>query len=161
MNTPTDMYEYFVQSNLIEGVTNLKEIPKSEQAWEYLQNVDILTKQNILDIHTLVMTDLMLDPRNIGSYRLCGVRVGNRLCPPSGLVDNLMDEWLSNMKYWQDIDPMYCHVEYERIHPFRDGNGRTGRLLLWWHEDKQGETPTLITYKERNKYYRLFDHSPI
>lgn len=37
-----------------------------------------------------------------------------------------------------------------------DGNGRTGRMLMWWQEIQQGKEPTLITFNNRREYYDWF-----
>ena len=149
--------DHIVQSNLIEGVEDLTEVLKSQKAWEYLLLVDTLHKQNVLDIHKLVMNGLL--QRHIGAYRPYNVRVGDRACPDYSEVPRLMDRWLGTMKFANSILPVPMHVEFERIHPFVDGNGRVGRLLMWWHEYKIGLPPTFITYEERWKYYSWFDRN--
>lgn len=148
--------EHIIQSNLIEGVTDRDELPKSVKAWEYLLLVDVLDKQNVLDIHRLVMTDLM-HPSDVGAYRRCGVSVGGRICPHFLQVPELMDKWISSMRFLDDLDTKIKHIQFEHIHPFCDGNGRIGRLLMWWHEYQLGRIPTLITYEERWDYYSWFE----
>ena len=46
------------------------------------------------------------------------------------------------------------HVRFERIHPFQDGNGRVGRLILFWQCLQNGIVPFIITDKLRLYYYR-------
>ena len=46
------------------------------------------------------------------------------------------------------------HVRFERIHPFQDGNGRVGRLLLFWQCLQNGIVPFIITEDLRLYYYR-------
>lgn len=48
------------------------------------------------------------------------------------------------------------HIEFERIHPFIDGNGRTGRLLLIYEMIYLGLLPIDIRYKEKSRYYSAF-----
>lgn len=152
-----DMYEHFVQSNLIEGVTDIEEIPKSEKAWEYLMLCNELTKQSILDVHRLIITGLL--EQNIGVYRPYNVQVRGRSCPFWFQVPELMDTWTTEMTKWLELDPKEMHVKFEHIHPFVDGNGRVGRMLLWWHEVKQGKEPTLVTYADRFSYYDWFEQN--
>lgn len=45
------------------------------------------------------------------------------------------------------------HIEFERIHPFTDGNGRTGHLLLTYELISRGLLPIDILYEERSRYY--------
>ena len=46
------------------------------------------------------------------------------------------------------------HVQFERIHPFQDGNGRVGRLILFWQCLQNGIVPFIITEDLRLYYYR-------
>lgn len=45
------------------------------------------------------------------------------------------------------------HIEFENIHPFVDGNGRTGRLLLIYEMISLGLLPVDVRYEERDRYY--------
>ena len=51
-------------------------------------------------------------------------------------------------------DILDFHVRFERIHPFQDGNGRVGRLLLFWQCLQAGIVPFIITDDLRLFYYR-------
>jgi len=149
---------YVEQSNLIEGVTDLAEIPKSIRAWKFLSSIEFLTKEIILDVHKIIMEGL-IHHTLAGKYRPYNVVVGGRSCPSFLLVPGLMGEWILNMRHWQDLSPKLNHVSFEVIHPFVDGNGRVGRLLMWWHEAKRDEDLTLIEYKNRWDYYKWFPQS--
>jgi hypothetical protein len=66
---------------------------------------------------------------NIGGFRTSRVQVGLRECPLPYEVPGLLE------KLWEDIEyqsPMDFYKRFEMIHPFRDGNGRTGKILLNW-----------------------------
>lgn len=150
----TSMLEYFRQSNLIEGVKDPRELPKSVTAWKFLLECDTLTKPIVQDVHRVIMQGLLKE--HIGDWRPYDVRVSVYECPSWLVIPEMMDDWFNDMKVWQDLDPKECHINFERIHPFVDGNGRVGRMLMWWHEVKLDREPTLITYAGRYEYYQWF-----
>ena len=49
------------------------------------------------------------------------------------------------------------HIAYERIHPFIDGNGRTGRMFMNWQRLKAGLPILVIKEKEKQEYYKWFN----
>lgn len=64
---------------------------------------------------------------------------------------NLLMDWYNNQKV--DISVLAeFHVRYESIHPFQDGNGRTGRLILFRECLKKGIVPVVIEDTNRNEY---------
>jgi Fic family protein len=67
-----------------------------------------------------------------GEWRDVDVRVGSHKCPDHQDVERLMAEFFENIHY---MNAWKAHVEFEKIHPFEDLNGRTGRLL-WLHKMK-------------------------
>lgn len=160
MTTPTiDITEWHInQSNLIEGVTSPLEVEQSMMAWHLIRDhPGPLTAELILVLHNAIMLNQL--PGRLGgrgSFRIRNVTVGGRTCPHWNEVPALVDEWLA---IYQDCSPRGAHVEFEHIHPFIDGNGRTGRMLMWWHEIKLGNQPTLITYDGRWKYYSWFNNN--
>lgn len=157
-----DMLPYIHESNLIEDVDDPQEDQQSLIAWDYLKKQDELshgTIQKVQKIITLNQADL--SPHQRGYYRSMSkvnVHIGEHAAPAWWLVDALMDNWLLDIKeYWQTLDPIEMHIRFEYAHPFADGNGRTGRYLLWWHELRLGKIPTLFLNSEKQeKYYPLF-----
>lgn len=151
-----DLIKFIVNSNEIENVYDKDEILLTQEAWEYLEGVETLTKETILKVHRYILKKL--NPRIAGKYRNCWVRVGDRVCPDPYKVEPLIDGWI--YKYGDGIndeeDAKQAHIDFEKIHPFEDGNGRVGRLLWLWHREKAGLPFEYIKKSNISEYYRWF-----
>jgi Fic family protein len=101
-----------------------------------------LTQQDILRLHAIIAGQVM-DQGEAGRYRNVRVRVGPHLPPPpedvSGLMFELLEWW---NKASRELSPILSsailHYRFEAIHPFADGNGRTGRVLALWELYRRG-----------------------
>ena len=118
-----------------------------------------LTARVIRDIHFLVLADKKQDR---GVYRKVPVRiVGARHMPASPYrIEPLLEELLSD--YASSTEHIVTklarfHIEFEGIHPFIDGNGRTGRLLVNLELMKAGYPPIDVKFQDRLAYYDAFD----
>jgi Fic family protein len=95
-----------------------------------------ISHEQVLKLHRILAEGVM-DQREAGRYRTVAVRVGRYVPPPPGDVSGLMFELL---KWWSgpaaELSPVLSsailHYRFEAIHPFADGNGRTGRALALW-----------------------------
>ncbi len=176
--------EYTYNSNAIEGNTltlretdmvlrgltverkSLKEhleVIGHKEAFDYVrqlisENAEISEKV-IKDIHCLVLADKKEDR---GRYRRIPVRIMGAAHEPVQpyLIVPKMEELLEQYKNSEeDIVTKLArfHIEFEGIHPFIDGNGRTGRLLLNLELMKAGCPPIDIKFTDRLKYYEAFD----
>ena len=120
-----------------------------------------LTERVIKDIHSLV---LMNDPIHKGIYRNVPVTVvGAVHSPPQPYlvpveIEKLLSDYGNADKSGHIIEQIAeFHLRFEGIHPFIDGNGRTGRLILNLELIKAGLLPVNIKYSDRRKYYDCFD----
>ena len=116
------------------------------------------SQKAIRDIHALV---LMNDPKNRGKYRQYPVEIlGAAHVPPPEqvplLMTELMDSYMHDMRHPVEKIADF-HIKFERIHPFVDGNGRSGRLLLNLELMRAGYAPVDIKFKDRDMYYGCFD----
>lgn len=149
-----NMIEYFRQSNLIENVHDEGEIDQSLKAWVFLLEQPELTHQVVREVQRIIVanqTNLRHDQR--GVYRdqsRSNVTVGTYLPPSWNEVPALMDDWLEGL---DKRTPWVNHVYFEGIHPFYDGNGRTGRMLMWREQTRAGEKPTLFLAAHRHVYF--------
>jgi hypothetical protein len=74
------------------------------------------------------------------------VRVGNHYPPPGGQEIRRRLAQLLSMRLVESANPMRVHAEYEVLHPFTDGNGRSGRALWAWHMRKVGRDPFTLPF---------------
>ena len=120
----TDWLTSFVrESNQIEGIprTYRKHIEGHER-FISLPRITIPALEELVSV---------LQPNAVFRNRsdIPGVRVGNHIAPPSGPD---IETRLNNILRTNRLDPRAQHVAYENLHPFTDGNGRSGRALWLW-----------------------------
>lgn len=97
-----------------------------------------------------------------GRFRTKGeyVRVGTHIAPSPEQVEGMMQNALrqySSEHSLHFLDQIArFHLEFETIHPFNDGNGRVGRILINWQLARLGFPPVIIRNKGKEKYYDTF-----
>lgn len=102
----------------------------------------VMTHRDILRLHRILAAEVM-EQGEPGRYRDIQVYVG-RYTPPepqlvSGLMGELLDWWNGAAREWSPvISSAIVHYQFEDIHPFADGNGRTGRALSLWELYRRG-----------------------
>lgn len=104
--------------------------------------VETIRHDDVLELHRILAGEVM-DQGEAGRYRTMGVRVGDYLPPPADAVSGLMFELL---EWWNTaatklspvLSSAILHHRFESIHPFADGNGRTGRALSLWELYRRG-----------------------
>ena len=131
----------------------------SAKAYDFiytLLNSDIITEKDILQIHKLVLSGI--DDENAGRYRQEAVFIsGTEYAPPSykdvaELISGFTEKLNKRGKEHPIIKAADMHAEFESIHPFIDGNGRTGRFILSLELIRNGYSPFLAYPVKRLDY---------
>ena len=180
------MVEFTYNSNAIEGNTlTLKETAMvldgmtidqkplkdhleavgHRDAFLYIQDIAKqelpLSEFVIKNIHSLV---LMNQPEDKGIYRKIPVRIMGAYTEPVQpyLIEPKMTELLAaneEHKITMSVIERIArfHLEFEGIHPFIDGNGRTGRLIMNLDLIRNGYPAINVKFADRKKYYDAFD----
>ena len=180
------MVEFTYNSNAIEGNTlTLKETAMvlegmtidqkplkdhleavgHRDAFLYIQDIAKqelpLSEFVIKNIHSLV---LMTQPEDKGIYRKIPVRIMGAYTEPVQpyLIEPKMTELLAaneERKITMSVIERIArfHLEFEGIHPFIDGNGRTGRLIMNLDLIRNGYPAINVKFADRKKYYDAFD----
>ena len=119
----TKFYEQFMlESNMIEREYRLN--PGDMEAITYATERVFWDEERLMQMHRSLGSYLK-EPW-VGQYRTCNVWIGNSAPPDWQDVPKLMEDFFEDL---DDMSSWEAHNEFERIHPFRDLNGRTGRLI--------------------------------
>ena len=137
--------------NVVAPIKQIQEVKNAIATYELYPSLNPYSVKDLLKAHGVMMQALVDDA---GKFRRSGVGVFSEsglvhMAPPADRVPGLMDdlfEWLKSSKDHLLIRSCVFHYEFEFIHPFIDGNGRTGRL---WQ--------SLIL----GKLHPLFEHLPV
>lgn len=120
---------------------------------------DDLTTAFIKQLHGVLKTGTADSRKSwfaTGDYKRLPNEVGGQAtCPPEQVaakMDALLDSYRASRHSFDDI--LDLHVHFERIHPFQDGNGRVGRLIMFKECLKNGVVPFIITDELKMFYYR-------
>ena len=161
--TPKEILEFATTSSQIEGEYSEEAIQDHIEAWKYMAGTSSLVFNHLLECHRLLQARLR--PDIAGRLRDCDVRVGMHVMPSYEQVPGLLNQWI--YKYANpavfakepDVDGAIrvAHVIFENVHPFEDGNGRVGRILMNWHRINN-DLPLLIIHPgaEQQEYYTWF-----
>jgi Fic family protein len=119
----------------------------------------VWTEGLILNAHLRLMNTLI---SNAGIYRHHGVRITGSYLPLEGhrAVPGRMKELLEyvNVPTNKPIEQMaWTHATFEQIHPFGDGNGRIGRLIMFIQALQHDLVPPVISEERRRAYYKYLE----
>jgi len=143
----------------------IDEVKGAHRAYEAVSRLDPLSSRDLLKAHGMMTAGLV---ERAGKWRTCNVGVVNangevlHHAPPWDHVPFLMRElmgWLRRTKAVPLVASCVFHCEFERIHPFPDGNGRMGRLwqtaiLGKWNPLFYAAPVENMVFSHQREYYR-------
>lgn len=144
------------------NVDDIIETVNHFQCFDYILDCaeDILTENIIKKLHLILKSntsDSRLEWFNVGDYKQRPNMVGDSKTTPPGKVKKEMQRLLFEYQQKNNItfdDIMEFHYHFEKIHPFQDGNGRVGRLIMFKECLKYNMLPFIIDERHKLYYYR-------
>ena len=145
------------------SVREVFEAKNLARVFEYIKNkvsTRSIDKELILFLHKMLISNI--DESIAGRFREKGeyVRVGTHIAPAPEHVEAMLDsallEYSANHKSYFIENISRFHLDFEHIHPFNDGNGRIGRVLINYQLLQLGFPPIIIRDKEKQTYYKSF-----
>lgn len=147
---------------------NLREVFEAKNLARVMQYIhkksqeEELSREIILLLHQMLIGNI--NDGIAGRFRRGGeyVRVGTHIGSPPEHIERLITEIL--IEYTSDHETYFSdkiskfHLDFETIHPFKDGNGRIGRVLINYQLKKIGFPNIIIRDKEKKYYYQAFDN---
>ena len=168
VTTADKLFQYSFEENLADSVTKeaLRYRTALNTGYRELEAKPLCTNTAIEICSTI--KGMQMDVRKVPGTTLSNQRTGEIIStPPEGeqVLRDLLTNWENYLHQDDEIDPLIkmavAHYQFEAIHPFLDGNGRTGRVLNILYLIEEGLLTLPILYLSRyivqNKqdYYRL------
>lgn len=163
--TPKNVLTFLRESNHIEDQWDRGSLIMAHKAWKYLIMQDKLTLDVIKETHKILMKNKHIgSPENqtpikkefIGDFRNIPVWVGgSHKTLPKPVIESLLVDFCEDINKIED-NVILLHIQFENIHPFIDGNGRIGRMIMNWHNVKLKNQLICFYEKEKHIYYSLF-----
>jgi len=135
------------------------EVKNHQTTWQYLLNYFLkntfkIDETLILKLHSILMNSIKSDA---GFYRKHAVRIVGAYVPTANYlkVPRLMKQLIKDINYSRkDIisHVVVIHSRFEQIHPFSDGNGRIGRLIIQAMLLRKNLSPAIIKQKKKRVY---------
>ncbi len=152
--------EFLKESNAIESEYSNEALEDAKTAYVVaFKKRKKINIELIKEIHFELLKNL--NNRIAGKIRKCPIYVGNSItykeCLKPEKINKALDYWIKTYsKLKKDFEIKEAHVQFEEIHPFEDGNGRVGRILMNIQR-LNANLPIMVIYeKEKSKYYKWF-----
>jgi Fic family protein len=144
----------------VREIFEAKNLARVMEYFELKRNELSLTSETILLVHKMLIENI--DDNIAGRFRMKNeyVRVGSHIAPApehvERMVDAILSEYESNINDYPIDKIAKFHLDFETIHPFLDGNGRIGRVIVNFQLNKLGFPNLIIRNKEKKIYYQSF-----
>lgn len=139
------LMEFAKESNRIEGITNADD---NERMFEKLEA--FLKFKELTAVRVCGFNEWGVLRRHTGM----NARIGERSCLPGG--DSLKHHFALIIHTLSERSPFVNHVDFEKLHPFTDGNGRTGRAIWLWQMVNQHDYDLSLGFLHK-WYYQSLD----
>ena len=143
------------------SINDINEALNHFRCFDYiLENVNILNENLIKELHKILKTntsDSLKEWFKVGDYKLKPNMVGGKKTVSPSKVKKEIESLLNIYNEKEKItfeDIIDFHYKFESIHPFQDGNGRVGRLIMFKECLKHNIIPFIIDEKHKLFYYR-------
>lgn len=164
-----DQTRYIYETNTLltekESITNLDDIIETANHFklvDYMLDVadKELTEEMIKEFHKILKewtSDSRKDWFNVGEYKKLANEAGNM---KTSLPKNVQKDMVKLMQWYNSLEKITIeniiefHYRFECIHPFQDGNGRVGRIIVFKECLKNNIVPFIILDKDKLFYYR-------
>lgn len=164
-----DQTRYIYETNTLltekESITNLDDIIETANHFklvDYMLDVaeEELTEEMIKEFHKILKegtSDSRKDWFNVGDYKKLANEAGNmKTTLPKNVQKDMVKlmQWYNSLEKITIEDIIEFHYRFECIHPFQDGNGRVGRIIMFKECLKNNIIPFIILDKDKLFYYR-------
>ena len=164
-----DQTRYIYETNtiLFDGKTvvsvdDILETANHFKLVDYMLSIanEELTEEMIKEFHKILKEGTLESRKewfNVGEYKKLANEAGNM---QTTLPKNVQRDMIKLLEWYNDLEKVTIneiiefHVRFERIHPFQDGNGRVGRIIMFKECLKNNIVPFIILDKEKLFYYR-------
>lgn len=145
---------------------SVREVFEAKNLARVMEYVRSKVKEKEMNSNLLIFLHQMLigsiDDKIAGRFRQKGeyVRVGTHIAPPpehiERMIESLFEEYASSLEGFAIDKIAKFHLDFETIHPFNDGNGRIGRVIINYQLQRLGFPVIILRDREKQDYYEGF-----